>query len=406
MMYNHILIRYGEVSTKGQNRKQFLTRLRKHILHVLADFPSILIEQTRDRMYIHLKGEDPKPMIPKLQEVFGIQSFSLALKVDSEMDQIKEAALKAIEEFDQPETTFKVSARRSDKHFEFDTNGINHEVGGHILRNTTNLTVNVKKPDINLRVEVRTEATYIMCFDYPGAGGLPVGSGGKAMLMLSGGIDSPVAGYLSMKRGLEIEAVHFHSPPFTSERAKQKVIDLAQKLVKYGHKVRLHVVPFTEVQQAVHKQVPENYTMTSTRRMMLRITDKIREQEQALAIVTGESLGQVASQTVESMYAINEVTNTPIIRPLIAMDKTEIINIAREIDTHDISIRPYEDCCTIFTPAQPKTRPRREKVNRYEAFYDFEPLIDEAVRNTEVLEFTSETDMTQKETVAVENDLF
>ena len=200
------------------------------------------------------------------------------------------------------------------------------------------------------------------------AGGLPIGSSGSAMLMLSGGIDSPVAGFLTMKRGVEIECVHFYSPPFTSERSKQKVVDLAEKLAEVNGRMVLHIVPFTEIQKLIQKQIPDNYTMTTTRRLMLRVTDAIREQRKALAIVTGESLGQVASQTMESMYTINEVTNTPILRPLLAMDKTEIIEIAERIGTHAISIRPFEDCCTVFTPTNPKTKPRREKVNHYECF--------------------------------------
>jgi thiamine biosynthesis protein ThiI len=274
-----------------------------------------------------------------------------------------------------------------------DTDAMNHALGGHILQNVPNLKVNVKKPDINLQIEIRTEAAYIFCETIQGAGGLPAGSSGKAMLMLSGGIDSPVAGYLSMKRGLEVEGVHFFSPPFTSERAKQKVLDIAAKLSERNGHFRLHIVPFTEIQQLVHKQIPENYTMTATRRMMLRITDALREKQEALAIITGESLGQVASQTLESMYAINEVTNTPILRPLITMDKPEIIKMAEKIDTFEISNRPYEDCCTIFVPASPKTKPKREKVIRYESFFDFEPYIQKAVEQTETLLIKPETKM-------------
>ncbi|MBM7701201.1 tRNA uracil 4-sulfurtransferase ThiI [Metabacillus iocasae] len=403
MIYNHILIRYGEISTKGQNRKKFVEQLKRNIAQALEAFSNAKIKFTRDRMYVHLNGENHEPIVEELQKVFGIQSFSLALKAENDIEQIKEFALQAAQEFDQPNTTFKVSARRADKQFPLDTHELNYEIGSHILRNTENLKVDVRNPDVNVRVEVRKEATYITCFDYPGAGGLPVGASGKAMLMLSGGIDSPVAGFLAMKRGLEIEAVHFYSPPFTSERSKQKVIDLAQKLTAYSGKVRLHVVPFTAVQQAIQKQIPENYTMTSTRRMMLKITDRIREKQDSLAIVTGESLGQVASQTIESMFAINEVTNTPIIRPLITMDKTDIIKIARKIDTHEISNRPYEDCCTIFTPSSPKTKPKREKVNRYEQFFDFDPLIEEAVQNTEVMELTSELN---NQSLVAEEDLF
>ncbi|RAS89010.1 tRNA uracil 4-sulfurtransferase ThiI [Priestia endophytica] len=385
MKYDHILIRYGEISTKGQNRKKFVSRLRKNIKSVLYDVPGIEIVQTRDRMYIQLHDEDEKIIIERLRKVFGIQSFSLAQKVDNDIEKMKEAALEALKEYDKEGVTFKVSSRRSFKDFPYDTNGLNQTIGAHLLRNTKNLTVDVRNPDVNVKVEVRNEATYIMSGDYEGLGGLPVGTSGIAALMLSGGLDSPVAGYLTMKRGVEIEAVHFFSPPFTSERAKEKVVDLTKELTKYGGSIKLHIVPFTELQQLVHKQVPENYTMTSTRRMMLKIADKIRERNGGLAIVTGESLGQVASQTLDSMVAINDVTSTPVLRPLIATDKTEIISVSKKINTYDISIRPYEDCCTIFTPVAPKTRPKLEKVQRYEEFVDFDELIEKAVNETETI---------------------
>lgn len=386
MNYDRILIRYGEISTKGRNRNKFVDKLRKSVRIALSEFPKIKIEASRDRMYVVLNGENAKAVIEKLKHIFGIQSFSPAIKVDKEIETIKQTSLELVQALYQDGQTFKVTAKRSDKTFELNTNEINHAIGGHLLQNITGLKVNVKQPDINLRVEVRSDAVYLSCETIPGAGGLPIGSGGKAMLMLSGGIDSPVAGYLSMRRGLEIEGVHFFSPPFTSERAKEKVIDLSKKLAEIaGSSITLHIVPFTDVQQAIREQVPENYTMTSTRRMMLRITDEIRKKREGLAIITGENLGQVASQTLESMYAINEVTNTPILRPLISMDKNDIIKIAEEIDTMDISIRPYEDCCTIFVPSSPKTKPKREKVNQYESYFDFEPLIEEAVQNVETV---------------------
>ncbi|MDP4169525.1 MAG: tRNA uracil 4-sulfurtransferase ThiI, partial [Bacillota bacterium] len=288
--------------------------------------------------------------------------------------------------------------------FELNTDEINHTFGSHLLKSIPGLKVDVNTPDINLQIEVRKEAAYLSCETIQGSGGLPVGSSGRAMLMLSGGIDSPVAGYLSMKRGLEIEAVHFYSPPFTSERARQKVIDLSEKLSKISGQITLHIVPFTELQQAIHQQVPENYSMTTTRRMMLRITEEIRRKREGLAIITGESLGQVASQTLESMFAINEVTNTPIFRPLITMDKTDIMKIAQEIDTHDISILPYEDCCTVFVPASPKTKPRRDKVGHYESFIDFEPYIQTAVSGTEMLHIGEA--VTAKKLEKDINDLF
>ncbi|WP_078379395.1 tRNA uracil 4-sulfurtransferase ThiI [Sutcliffiella halmapala] len=392
MNYDHLLIRYGEMSTKGRNRKEFVQKLSSNILGKVKEFPRIVIEKSRDRMFIKLNGEPPEPIIERLQSIFGIHSFSLAVKTKTEIEEIKAGALFALKALPYEGKTFKVSARRAYKNFELDTNGLNHAIGSHLLINTENLTVNVKQPDINVRVEVREDATYVTCKDIVGAGGLPVGTGGKGLLMLSGGIDSPVAGYLSMKRGIELQIVHFFSPPYTSERAKQKVIDLAEKLTEFGPKIQLHIVPFTAIQVAIQKQVPANYTMTSTRRFMLLIADRIREQEKGLAIITGESLGQVASQTLQSMLAINEVTTTPIIRPLITMDKTEIMEIAKRIDTLEISNRPYEDCCTIFTPSSPKTKPKKEKINFYESFFDIDEMVNDAVANTEKLIITGKKD--------------
>ncbi|WP_243386042.1 tRNA uracil 4-sulfurtransferase ThiI [Bacillus kexueae] len=383
MQYDHILIRYGEISLKGKNRKQFVDRLKRNVKSVLKkNFPNLEYQANRDRFFIKLNGEDGLKVADQLQLVFGIQSFSLALKTDTDLEAIKETALNAVKQLYKAGDTFKVSTKRADKTFPLTSDELNYELGRHILINTEDLTVDVHKPTIHVRVEVRHDSTYIMCRDYKGAGGLPVGSSGKAMLMISGGIDSPVAGYLSMKRGLKIEAVHFFSPPYTSERAKQKVIDLVEKLTEFGGDITLHIVPFTKIQETIQKNIMKNYSMTTTRRMMLQITDQLRQKRDALAIVTGESLGQVASQTLESMFTINEVTSTPVLRPLIAMDKTEIIEIADKIDTLEISNRPFEDCCTIFTPAMPKTKPRVEKVHKYESYTDFDSLVQEAVENT------------------------
>ena len=391
MEYDHILIRFGEISTKGRNRKKFIDQLAYNIKTKLIDFSKLTIEKSRDRIFIKLNGEENiQEITDRIEKIFGIHSFSLAIKTDSELTEIKDGALTALKDLEYIGKTFKISAKRADKQFPLDTNELNHAVGSHILTNTEGLRVDVHNPEINVRVEVRHEATYITCKDIRGAGGLPVGSSGKAMLMLSGGIDSPVAGYLAMKKGLHIEAVHFFSPPFTNERSKQKVIDLTKKLTQYGSKIRLHIVPFTDIQQTIQRQVPENYTLISTRRMMLKITDEIRNRNNGLAIVTGESLGQVASQTLESMYTINQVTSTPVIRPLVSSDKTEIIEISRNIDTYDISILPYEDCCTIFTPASPKTRPKLEKVMHYESFVDFDSLIEEAISKTEIIDYKTE----------------
>ncbi|WNS74605.1 tRNA uracil 4-sulfurtransferase ThiI [Bacillus sp. DTU_2020_1000418_1_SI_GHA_SEK_038] len=391
MNYDRILIRYGELSTKGRNRKLFIDQLRRNIKRVLRNFEKIKIEANRERMFVLLNGENGEEIIERLRHVFGIQSFSPAVKTEKDLEKMKVAALSLFRKIYEPGKTFKITTKRADKTFIQDTNEVNHTFGTHLLKNVEDLKVNVKNPDINLQIEIRDEGVYLSCETIPGAGGLPIGSSGKAMLMLSGGIDSPVAGFLSMKRGIELEAVHFYSPPFTSERAKQKVLDLSEKLANISGEVVLHIVPFTEIQQLIQQQIPENYSMTTTRRLMLRITDEIRNNNNGLAIITGESLGQVASQTLESMYAINDVTNTPIIRPLITMDKAEIIDIANGIDTFEISNQPYEDCCTVFVPSSPKTKPKREKVQHYESFTDFEPFIRKAVENTETIRIKPES---------------
>lgn len=402
MNYDRILIRYGELSTKGRNRKAFISQLKINLRWALQDFPNLKIESNRDRAYILLNGEDVTGVINRLKSIYGIQSFSPVVKVSKNIEDIKDGAYKLLNKRVGPDQTFKITTKRADKEFPMDTNEVNHELGGYILKSDLGLKVNVHQPDYNVLVEIRQEAVYLSVEIIQGAGGLPVGSSGRAMLMLSGGIDSPVAAHLSMKRGVEIEAVHFHSPPYTSERAKQKVVDLVKVLSSVSGKIKLHIVPFTKIQEKIQAQVPENYTMTSTRRFMLKMTDMIRENNKGLAIITGESLGQVASQTLESMNAINAVTSTPVLRPLLSMDKTEIMEIAKRIGTYDISNRPYEDCCTIFTPSMPKTKPKREKVEHYESFVDFSELIEEAVQNTEKIIITPE----EKDLEAEVNMLF
>lgn len=385
MIYDRVLVRYGELSLKKRNRRLFINKLKQNIKRVLKQYENIEIEATYNRIYIILNGEDGTEIAKKAANVFGVSSVSPVVKVEKSLEKMEEAAIKLFKQVHSDGDTFKINTRRADKTFPQNSMELNNTFGGLILRNFPNVTVDVKNPDITLALEVRREAVYLSCETIPGAGGLPVGSSGTGMLMLSGGIDSPVAGYLAMKRGLQVEAIHFFSPPFTSERAKQKVIDLTEKLANVSGSVKLHIVPFTEIQQLISERIPDSYTMTTTRRLMLKIADGIREKSKGLAIITGESLGQVASQTLESMYTINEVTNTPILRPLIAMDKSDIISIAKEIDTYEISIRPYEDCCTVFVPDNPKTNPRRDKVNHFESSIDFAPLIDKALNNTETM---------------------
>lgn len=385
MIWKEILIRYGELSTKGRNKREFINRLRENVRYSFHDLMPLKIRAERDRMFIEIENEEKMNILmERLPEVFGIQSFSPVASCGKDMDEIKALAIQIMELYQNQGLTFKVEVRRTDKSFPLDSHAIQREIGGTVLRNYQNLSVNVKKPDVELRIEVRLDAVYMMAQVIPGAGGMPVGSNGKSLLMLSGGIDSPVAGYLMMKRGVRLEAIHFYSPPYTSQNSLQKVKDLANELTKFGAKIRLHIIPFTELQVLIKEKVPENMTMTTTRRMMLRIADKVREEVGALGIVTGESLGQVASQTLESLTAINDVTSTPILRPLIASDKLDIIDIAERIGTYETSIQPYEDCCTIFTPASPKTKPKLEKVMHYESFTEFDDYIERAVKNREV----------------------
>ncbi|WP_261133291.1 tRNA uracil 4-sulfurtransferase ThiI [Bacillus sp. Marseille-Q3570] len=392
MIYDHIIVKYGELSLKGKNRHHFVNQLRDTIRRKLKPFESVNVKKAFDRMIIELHGADHEPIVEKLQDIFGIQGLTLAVKCDLELENIQKTALEALKQAGSSVKTFKISTKRNYKQYPHDSQELNHLIGGYVLKNSEDITVDVHHPDIEIKVEIKPEATYISGINYPGAGGLPIGSSGKVMLMLSGGIDSPVAGYLTMKRGIRVEMVHFHSPPFTSERARQKVEDLTQVLTKYGGTIKMHVVPFTNVQKAIKKQIPDNYSMTIMRRYMLRITEKLAAQNDALAIATGESLGQVASQTLSSMNTINEVTNLPIIRPLITMDKIEIMEVSRKIGTYDISIRPYEDCCTVFLPSAPKTKPRREKANRFEQYMEIDALVDEAVNNTETVHFKEVTE--------------
>lgn len=394
MDYDRILIRYAELALKGKNRSQFERKLQENINIALKPYPNVKLERTFGRMFVHLNGADHEPIIETLAKIIGIHSFSLAFKVENKLEHIQKGALRAILQILDDKKTFKVTAKRANKGFPIDSQRLNYEVGSYILQNTEQLTVDVHVPDIDVRVEVRDTATYITCAALKGIGGLPVGTGGRVVLMLSGGIDSPVAGFLAMKRGVVIEAIHFHSPPYTNERAKQKVVDLTKVLTEYGGKIRLHVVPFTNIQMLIQKNIPGNYTMTVMRRMMFRISEEIAYKQKAFAIVTGESLGQVASQTLHSMHTINEVTNMPIIRPLVTMDKLEVIEVAKKIGTYNLSILPYEDCCTIFLSPETKTKPVREKANRFEAKLAIDALVEEAVSNIEVIDIVpgKETD--------------
>lgn len=384
MQPSQIMVRYGELSTKGKNINDFIRILARNIEYALNDFPKVKVRWQRARTYVDLNGENAEEVMEKLQDVFGIQSMSPVIQVEKTLEAAEEAAVKIAEKLQAPGKTFKVNTRRADHDFEYDTIELNRKIGAAVFNAYPELKVKMDDPDFTIYVEVRDKAIYLYAEIIQGSGGMPVGSAGRGMLMLSGGIDSPVAGYLSMKRGIEVEAVHFASPPYTSPQALQKAKDLTAKLARFGKEIPFIEVPFTETQEAIKQHIPEGYIMTVTRRMMMRITERIMEERGGLAIMNGESLGQVASQTLESMRAINAVTNVPVLRPLVAMDKTEIVEIAEKIDTFELSILPYEDCCTIFTPPRPKTKPHLDEVEEYEKALDVEGLVDRAVAGMKV----------------------
>lgn len=379
MQYSEIMIRYGELSTKKKNRMRFINKLKNNMEHVLSIYPDVSVKTDRDRGHVYLNGTDYHEVAESLKEIFGIQAFSPSFKVEKNVDTLVKAVQEIMTSVYKDGMTFKITAKRSDHSFELDSRALNHTLGDAVFSVLPNIKAQMKQPDINLKVEIRDEAAYISYEDIRGAGGLPVGTSGKGMLMLSGGIDSPVAGYLALKRGVDIEAVHFASPPYTSPGALKKAHDLTRKLTKFGGNIQFIEVPFTEIQEEIKAKAPEAYLMTLTRRFMMRITDRIREDRNGLVIINGESLGQVASQTLESMQAINAVTATPIIRPVVTMDKLEIIDIAQKIDTFDISIQPFEDCCTIFAPDRPKTNPKIKNTEQYEKRMDVEGLVERAI---------------------------
>ncbi|WP_192800714.1 tRNA uracil 4-sulfurtransferase ThiI [Streptococcus agalactiae] len=379
MQYSEIMIRYGELSTKKKNRMRFINKLKNNMEHVLSIYPDVSVKTDRDRGHVYLNGTDYHEVTESLKEIFGIQAFSPSFKVEKNVDTLVKAVQEIMTSVYKDGMTFKITAKRSDHSFELDSRALNHTLGDAVFSVLPNIKAQMKQPDINLKVEIRDEAAYISYENIRGAGGLPVGTSGKGMLMLSGGIDSPVAGYLALKRGVDIEAVHFASPPYTSPGALKKAHDLTRKLTKFGGNIQFIEVPFTEIQEEIKEKAPEAYLMTLTRRFMMRITDRIRENRNGLVIINGESLGQVASQTLESMQAINAVTATPIIRPVVTMDKLEIIDIAQKIDTFDISIQPFEDCCTIFAPDRPKTNPKIKNTEQYEKRMDVEGLVERAV---------------------------
>lgn len=381
-MQKIILIKYGELSTKKDNINFFIKTLKDNIEKKLFDKASITYDY--GRMFIIPNNDNFHEILDILSNVFGIHEIVIAYKIeDKNIDSIKDNVLELLS--DEENKTFKVEVKRSDK--TYPTNGmeLRRILGGHILKNTNNLKVDVNNPDFIINIEIRRNEVLLYTDKIKGIGGYPVGTLGKGILMLSGGIDSPVAGYLAMKRGMKLECIYFESPPHTSNAAKNKVIELAKKLAKYNNDIKLHVINFTEIQESIYKNIPNDYLITIMRRMMYRISAIIASRVNAKVLVNGESIGQVASQTLTSMSAINEVVSIPVIRPVACFDKLEIIDIAKKIDTYEISILPYEDCCTIFVPKHPVINPEKKKCEEYESLINYEDMIYKAVKERSII---------------------
>ena len=379
-----IMIKYGELTTKKANRKLFINILDNNIKKILSN-ESYTLKKDRVRMYIESDNIDS--ISQKLQKVFGIHSIVECYSVDNNIEEIESTVLNLINNVEG--STFKVDTKRADKNFPIHSMEFNNKIGGLVLKNTS-LKVDVHNPDITIHIEIRPEGTFIYFNEIKGIGGYPVGIQGKGLLMLSGGIDSPVAGYLALKRGVDIDCLYFESPPHTSIEAKNKVVKLASIINAYSGNIRVFVLPFTEIQETIYKNVDDTYIITIMRRFMYRIAEKLAIKYNSKIIINGESIGQVASQTLTSMSVINAVTNMPVIRPVACLDKLEIIDIAKKIETYETSILPYEDCCTIFLPKHPVINPSLEKVLYYESKLNVEELIEKAINNVEIISSLNE----------------
>ena len=380
--YDHVVVRYGELSTKGKNRKDFTRQLTNNIKKRLKDHSALTYNTLHDGLFIKLNGEDYSVIRKELKDVFGYSYFSGAIRVEKDIDKLKEVTLSLAS--GHKAKTFKIATKRHDKSFPMRSDEINRALAGNILHNSE-LLVDVHDPDLMIYVSVDKDYIYVMDEKVRGGGGYPTGINGMAMVMMSGGIDSPVAAYMTMKRGLRIECIHFASEPYTSKQALDKVLTLAEKLSVCQEEINVHIIPFTDLQLAIYKHVDEPYCITIMRRMMYRIADEICKQRKIKVITNGESIGQVASQTPESISVIGKVADTLILRPLCMMDKLEIIDIAKRIDTYETSILPFEDCCTIFDPKNPVTKPKLDRCLHYENLFDYQILVDECVKNDRIV---------------------
>ncbi len=383
-----MLIRYGEIHLKGRNRPFFERTLLDNIRKALVDFEGVKVIKAQGRFFVENYSNE-RLIIDALTKVFGIVSISPAVKIEKDLERIYETAevlMKDIlTEENKDNITFKVESRRSDKKFPLNSMELSQQAGARLLSRFPQLKVDVHNPEVTVNIEIR-EYAYLYNRIIPGSGGMPVGTNGKATLLLSGGIDSPVAGYMISKRGVEISAVHYHSFPYTSDRAKEKVIDLAKELTKYCGSIKLYVVPFTRIQQELFEKCPDSQLTVLMRRFMMAIAERIAINDGSKALITGESIGQVASQTIDSLAVTDDAVSMPVFRPLIGLDKIEIMNIAKQIGTYETSILPYEDCCTIFLPKNPVTKPKLEKIRQSEIRLDVEELIADAVEQVEVIQ--------------------
>jgi thiamine biosynthesis protein ThiI len=386
-----LIVRYGEIALKGLNKSYFEQKLVKHIQANIRDLGNTRVYKSNGLVFVELNGQDEEEVVARVVKVFGIVSVSPAWKVEADLDVIKETALKlTIERVkDGQFKTFKVESRRGDKSFPLNSPQICREVGGYILQGIEGLKVDVHEPELSIHIDVRDKA-YIYAEKIPGFGGLPLGTNGKAMLLLSGGIDSPVAGWMMAKRGVDIQAVHYHSYPFTSDRAKEKVMDLAKILATYCGNIRLHAVNLLPIQKEINEKCPEEEMTILSRRFMMKIAEQIAISNGCHALITGESIGQVASQTIEGLTVTNEAVTLPVFQPLIALDKVDIVELAKKIGTFETSILPYEDCCTVFLPKRPVTKPRVERIKESENKLDVEGLIEKAIADMEVIKISAE----------------
>ena len=383
-----ILLKYGEISLKGLNRPKIEKQLLANVAKALAPLGKFSIRKSQSTVYVEPLGDDidMQAATERLSKVFGIVNICPAAKCQKTIEDIERTTLECLSQIDLNGKTFKVEAKREDKQFPMNSPQLCRHMGAVILKNTEGLSVDVHNPDILVQIEIRKEA-FIFTQKVSGAGGMPVGTAGRAALLLSGGIDSPVAGWMISKRGVVLDAVHFHSHPYTSDRAKEKVIELAKIMTQYTGPIRLHIVPFTDIQLDIIDKCPKNYLTIIMRRLMMRIAEKIARESGAMALITGESIGQVASQTMESLVVTDNAVDMPVFRPCIGMDKEEIVTISKKIDTYETSILPYEDCCTIFVPKHPKTKPSISEIQEAEKLLtDPEGMMEKAIQDREIID--------------------